>query len=188
MMLHVLASPDASDLTHCDLVVSLWQHRSGSTLARAMAYCLMASHYLNRCWLIIKGVVWHSPESNFTESAFKHNIMCSKIILLKALPHLHWINKLIRVTSSKRHLKWISKWRNMHHVSGQHMWHCTKKKKPSWYVFAIYMHIHVYLNHWGLMMPYQQCTWKTFMIHQTLSDGLYIFYSNLRNLSADNWA
>ena len=34
-----------------------WQHRSRSTLAQVMAYCLMApSHYLNQCWLVISKV------------------------------------------------------------------------------------------------------------------------------------
>ena len=33
---------------------AVWRHRSGSTLAQVMAWCLMApSHYLNQCWLII---------------------------------------------------------------------------------------------------------------------------------------
>ena len=33
---------------------AIWRNRSGSTLARVMAYCLMApSHYLNQCWLLI---------------------------------------------------------------------------------------------------------------------------------------
>ena len=47
---------------------ALWWHRSGSTLAQAMACCLMApSHYLNQCWLIISEGLWHSPD--FTVSA-----------------------------------------------------------------------------------------------------------------------
>ena len=34
---------------------AIWRHRSGSTLAPAMACCLTApSHYLNQCWLIIQ--------------------------------------------------------------------------------------------------------------------------------------
>ena len=52
---------------------SLWpndailQHRSGSTLAQVMAFCLMApSHYLNKCWLIISEVHWHLSEGNFS--------------------------------------------------------------------------------------------------------------------------
>ena len=41
-----------------------------STLAQAMACCLMApSHYLNQCWLLSIEVLWHSPESNLTVSA-----------------------------------------------------------------------------------------------------------------------
>ena len=61
-------------------------HWSGSTLAEVMACCLTApGHYLNKCWFTIKGVLWHSPESNFTRSAHK---LCLKITLLKLLPHL----------------------------------------------------------------------------------------------------
>ena len=34
-----------------------------------MACCLtVPNHYLNLCWLILKGVLWHSPQSNFTRS------------------------------------------------------------------------------------------------------------------------
>ena len=34
-----------------------WRHRSGST-----------SHYLNRCWLIIKCILWHSHERYLTRN------------------------------------------------------------------------------------------------------------------------
>ena len=45
-----------------------WQ-RYGSTFNQVLAYCLMAaSHHLNQCWLIISGVCWHSPGSNFALS------------------------------------------------------------------------------------------------------------------------
>ena len=46
---------------------AIWQHGSGSTLKAP-------SHYLNRCWLIIKGVLWHSPEINFTRSGHELNL------------------------------------------------------------------------------------------------------------------
>ena len=52
--------------THC----CLWRHRSGSILAHIMACCLTAaSHYHNQCWLIIDGVLLHSPKTNSTERA-----------------------------------------------------------------------------------------------------------------------
>ena len=39
----------------------IWWHRSGFTLAKVMACCLMAqSHYINQCWLLISEVQWHS--------------------------------------------------------------------------------------------------------------------------------
>ena len=49
---------------------AIWLRRSSSTLVHAMACCLTApSHYLNQCWWIIRGVLWLSPETNFTRSA-----------------------------------------------------------------------------------------------------------------------
>ena len=40
---------------------TIWRYTSGSTLARVMAWCLVASsHYLNQCWLFIKDDLWHS--------------------------------------------------------------------------------------------------------------------------------
>ena len=46
---------------------TIWQHRSGSTLAQVMACCLTApSHYLNQCWVITNMVQWQSPKSYFT--------------------------------------------------------------------------------------------------------------------------
>ena len=42
---------------------AMWWHRTGSTLARVMACCLVApSHYLNQCWLTISKVPCHSSE------------------------------------------------------------------------------------------------------------------------------
>ena len=37
---------------------AIWWHRSGSSLAQVMAWCLTApSHYLNHCWLIIIALI-----------------------------------------------------------------------------------------------------------------------------------
>ena len=62
------------------VVNSLWPsdaiqwHRLWSTLAKVKAWCPMRqSHYLNQCWLTLKGVLWHSSESNFTRSAHELN-------------------------------------------------------------------------------------------------------------------
>ena len=49
---------------------AIWWHRSGSTLVQVMACRLTApSHYWAQYWLIMKGVLWHSPKSDFTRSA-----------------------------------------------------------------------------------------------------------------------
>ena len=44
---------------------AIWRHTPWSTLVKIMAWCLMApSHYLNRCWLLISGVLCDSPKDN----------------------------------------------------------------------------------------------------------------------------
>ena len=49
---------------------TIWHHRSWSTLAQVIAWCLMApSNYLNQCWLLISEVLRFSPESNVTLNA-----------------------------------------------------------------------------------------------------------------------
>ena len=58
---------------------AIWQHRSGSTLARVMVCCLMApNQYLNQCWLIISKVQWHSLQGNLT----RDNLVINKIYLV----------------------------------------------------------------------------------------------------------
>ena len=45
---------------------AIWRQWFWTTLAQVMACCLTApSHYLNQCWLIIRGVLWHTSESSF---------------------------------------------------------------------------------------------------------------------------
>ena len=49
---------------------TIWQHKSGSTLAQVMAGCLTApSHYLNQCWVIIIKVLWYSHKGYFKGKA-----------------------------------------------------------------------------------------------------------------------
>ena len=62
-----------------------------------MACSLIApSHYLNQCWLSIRGVLWHSPESSFTRSAHELNLQCTPrnytFIIIITSPRDQWIN------------------------------------------------------------------------------------------------
>ena len=79
-MLQINTTLQHLDLGDCDLVSgtysinslwpsdTIWQQKSGSTLAQVMAWCLTApSHYLNQCWLIISEGLWHSPEGKFVK-------------------------------------------------------------------------------------------------------------------------
>ena len=72
-----------------------WRHRSESTLAHVMACCLMApSHYLNnQCWIIMKGVLWHSPLKihwNYPRYQFEKNRLC----------RLHFLNSFSQLTGA----------------------------------------------------------------------------------------
>ena len=71
----------------------IWWHRSGSTLAQAMAWC----HYLNQCWFLISEVHWHSPESYLQpipKATILYNRVWKSYILLKLQPHLPRANEL----------------------------------------------------------------------------------------------
>ena len=53
---------------------AIWRHRSGSTLAQTMAYCLLVlRHYLNQCWLLVNEVQWQSP-CQFHKYIYIHDI------------------------------------------------------------------------------------------------------------------
>ena len=91
----------------CREADAIWGNRSRSTLAQVMAWCLMAPrHYLNQCWLIIKGVLWHSPKSKVLTN-FIH-IMFLDIILLKLLPHLPGASELICLCWLSPCNRWVS--------------------------------------------------------------------------------
>ena len=47
--------------------------------------------YLNHCWHIIKGVLWHWPLSDFTRSSHE---LAQRLYFKKILPHLPWANEL----------------------------------------------------------------------------------------------
>ena len=63
----------------------------GSTLTQ-----IVASRDVNLCWLIIKHVLWHSPESNSTSSAYEFNPWYAfGITHSNLLPHPTGANGLI---------------------------------------------------------------------------------------------
>ena len=69
---------------------AIWQQGCGSILAQVKACCLTAPN-MNQCWLIIKGVLWHSPRA---QGIILHNEfeICLKII---ATSHRgHWVTQI----------------------------------------------------------------------------------------------
>ena len=99
--------------THCGLVAPPYGDKwSGSKLAQVMAWCLMApSHYQNQCWLIIRDILWHSPENNFIMSA-QANILwndfkyCSFNITASS-SRGQWVNQILfslLIILNKNHL------------------------------------------------------------------------------------
>ena len=72
-------------------------HRSGSTMTKVMACCLMApSHYLNQCWYIISRVMCHSPKGNNSRNAHEINHHNSLEIYTSNIkvtsPRGQWVN------------------------------------------------------------------------------------------------
>ena len=69
---------------------STWRHRSGSTLAQAMAWCLTApNYYLYQCWLIISKTQWHpSEQGQFRKRYPSHQSLklARKCIQISPLP------------------------------------------------------------------------------------------------------
>ena len=80
---------------------AIWRQWSWTTLAQVMACCLTApSHYLNQCWLIIRGVLWHTSESSFAgiaqgiESGYEFEKDILKNIFKS--PRGQWVNTVIQ--------------------------------------------------------------------------------------------
>ena len=97
---------------------AIWRHRSGSTLAHVMACCLTApSHYLNKCWLMISEVMWHSPDSNFIE-----NIYLS----------LKWVRNLLIWDCSQIKGQWVN------YVKHQKQLQTTRQGRDVWHAGKIY--------------------------------------------------
>ena len=76
-----------------------WWHRAESKLVQVMACCLTApSHYLNQCWQVISGILWHSPETNSRGIIQLLKISICKLglknTLVKLFPHLSGANEL----------------------------------------------------------------------------------------------
>ena len=81
---------------------AIWRQWTGSTLVQVMAYCLMApSHCPNQCWIIIKGVLWHRPESNFSRSAYElnpwHAIASYTSKITTTSPRGQWLNLQVQL-------------------------------------------------------------------------------------------
>ena len=101
-MVHSICFSDTALLTHCGLVTPYCDMGASSTLTQVMTCCLMApSHYLNQCWLIIKGLMWDSSDSNFTRGtpdiSPSIELKTTSLTLLRLHPHLsvaiestHW--------------------------------------------------------------------------------------------------
>ena len=78
---------------------AIWRQWSWTTLAQVMACCLTApSHYLNQCWLIIRGVLWHTSESSFAgiaqgiDSGYEFEKYILKNIFKS--PRGQWVNEI----------------------------------------------------------------------------------------------
>ena len=92
---------------------AIWRHGTRSTLAQVMACCLTApSHYLNRCWLIINKVQWHSSEGNCA-NIYMHTVffILWDQFFLRYLSHQSWKlveNYLSQISFKSPRGQWVN--------------------------------------------------------------------------------
>ena len=97
--------PMINSMGPCD---AIWRHRSGSTLAQAMAWCLtVPSYYLNQCWQIASEALCHS----YNGRAISQNllVMSLKITYFILFPDLtgHWVNKCLYKAAYESVTGWL---------------------------------------------------------------------------------
>ena len=89
---------------------AIWYQRSGSTLAKVMACCLMApSHCPNQYWLLITEVLWHSSEGNSTGNSQNFYPWYEfQITNLRLQLHFPWTNELHKLYSMEE-MQWLDR-------------------------------------------------------------------------------
>ena len=83
---------------NCDLLTPHGDTDQGN-ICPVMACCLTApSHYLDQCWLMINGRLWHSHERKFTghsqEFKPKHEVENHTFKITSIPPRRQWVNTL----------------------------------------------------------------------------------------------
>ena len=131
----------------------IWQHRSESTLAQVMAWCLTtSSHYPNQCLFIVYGVLRHYLRL-ISQERLKICIlvMSLKITHLTYQPHLpgfneltHWpLQSLLSLSISDQAKQiWINHWNGLERIS-------------IWQYFCQWLH----QRFWN--EKFQSCWWQT---------------------------
>ena len=79
----------APELTHCSLVMAYGDIYLGQH------WLIAPRHYLNHCWHI-RGVLWHSHQSNFIVSAHALNpwyVLRYDVFIITVVPHLPRVNE-----------------------------------------------------------------------------------------------
>ena len=92
-----------------------WWHKSGSTLAQAMACCLTApNHYLNQCWLVISQLLCYYRTAN-SQEMLKIPIFYTSLKITTTHPGAKEFTRTMGKTILIKHRKiWplaVNKWR-----------------------------------------------------------------------------
>ena len=130
---------------------AIWWHRSGSTLVQVMACCLLAqSHYLNRCWLLISEVLWHSPQGKFTVRNLPN-------ILLNELE-----NSTFKISAISPRGQWVNKWHAFYAKTSTYFPVCNTLMEN----FTYFLH---YLSHqyWRVLQISQDQVVHVFLVYTT---------------------
>ena len=82
---------------------TIWQHGSGSSLAKVMSHCTTPSYFLNLCWFCV--VLLHSPVSKFVTILY-NEFNNYTVIITVISPRGQWVyvNPLIHFTHEQVHV------------------------------------------------------------------------------------
>ena len=108
---------------------AICRNKSGSILVEVMAWCsITPNHYKNKCWVLIREVLWHSFDSNFTAGA-------PTTVLYNEFENS------IKITAAPHRVQWVKCFENatLTHLLGKSETICCCIKRNAIYHINNYM-------------------------------------------------
>ena len=148
---------------------AIWQHKSGSTLDQVMACCLTApSHYLNQCWLIIKGgpvafsweqFHWKCSRYQLVKRVWNYNFE-----IISTFPRGQWVKSCFRMSCFHGTGKNVG-------IFNPHKGWCGYENRIIWSIRCFWIAPAIYIRADSRFVPSQ---WETSLQSNTYSHWLTV--------------